>query len=196
VWSGSAQEVERYPGPIVVQSYDASWPEKFEAERQRLQNALGTTVIDIEHVGSTAVPGLAAKPIIDIVVLVHSPGSIRNKLIHTFGALGYALVAHAESWLPDELLFRQVVGRHWTHHAHVMAPASPRWEEFILVRDYLRRHDAVALAYGSLKQSLALVYGDDIAGFRRAKAPFLTTLLSRARAEGGSPQPGIVGPKR
>lgn len=73
-----------------------------------------------------------------------------------------------------------------THHAHVMEPSNPRWEELLLVRDYLRHHPDVVQAYGNLKKALALVFEDDIAGFRDAKSPFVRAVPARAQAEKGA----------
>jgi GrpB-like predicted nucleotidyltransferase (UPF0157 family) len=163
--------VERYGGgPIVVRDYDPTWPQQFDEERKRLEAALGSTAIVIEHVGSTAVPGLAAKPIIDVLVI----GSLQK--------LGYTYMAGYETWLPGEMLFRKAVLGPWTHHVHVMEKSSPRRDELVLIRDYLRRQPEIARAYGDLKRALALVFGDDIAGFRNAKRPFLEALMIKARA--------------
>jgi GrpB-like predicted nucleotidyltransferase (UPF0157 family) len=65
-----------------------------------------------------------------------------------------------------------------------MEPSNPRWSDFILLRDYLRRHPDIANAYGDLKRALALVFGDDIAGFREAKHPFIQRVLTHARSAG------------
>jgi GrpB-like predicted nucleotidyltransferase (UPF0157 family) len=176
---------ERYGGgKIVVCDYDPRWPAMFENERARLQSILGSLAITIEHAGSTAVPGLAAKPIIDLLVGVHSLAAARASCIEPLQALGYAYIAEAESWLPNEMLFRKGMPGPWTHHVHMMEPTSPRWEEFIVVRDYLRRHSEVADAYAALKRGLALVFGDDIQGYRDAKRPFLRAVLSKAHAAG------------
>jgi GrpB-like predicted nucleotidyltransferase (UPF0157 family) len=176
--------MERYgAGRIVVCDYDAAWPALFEEERARLQSVLGPIAVTIEHVGSTAVPGLAAKPIIDLLVGVRSLTEARSRCVEPLGALGYAYIAQYELWLPDELLFRKGIPGPWTHHVHMMEPSSPRWGEFMLIRDYLRRHPEVADAYGSLKKALALVFDQDIAGFRNAKRPFLQAVLVKARAE-------------
>jgi GrpB-like predicted nucleotidyltransferase (UPF0157 family) len=83
------------------------------------------------------------------------------------------------------MLFRKGMPGPWTHHVHVLEPASPRWEEFILIRDYLRRHSDVANTYADLKRLLAVAFGEDIGGYRDAKRPFLRGVLSKARAEGG-----------
>jgi len=180
-WQRSA--LERYGGgAIVVADYDPRWPAMFEAESARLREALGPLVLSIEHVGSTSVPGLAAKPIVDILVGVRSLAGARAGAVPKMRELGYLHVAEAEAWLPEEMLFRKGPPGPWTHHAHLMERGSPRWEEFVLVRDYLRAHPDVAAAYGSLKKALAVVFGDDIAGFRRAKAPFVEKVLANARA--------------
>jgi len=176
--------VERYGGGrVVVCDYDPAWPALFEQERTRLQHVLGSMVLTIEHVGSTAVPGLAAKPIIDLLVGVRSLTEARSCCTEPLQALGYAYLAEYESWLPGEMLFRKGAPGPWTHHVHVMEPSGARWEELILIRDYFRRHREIASAYASLKRALALVFEEDIAGYRNAKRPFLQAVLAKARAE-------------
>jgi GrpB-like predicted nucleotidyltransferase (UPF0157 family) len=175
---------ERYgAGPIVVSDYDPAWAAMFEQERSRVQEALGPIVVTVEHVGSTAVPGLAAKPIIDLLVGVRSLPEARGRCVGPLQALHYRYMAEYEAWLPGEMLFRKGPPGPWTHHVHLMEPSCPRWEEFTLVRDYLRRHGEVAGAYADLKRALALVFEDDIAGYRNAKAPFIAAVMARARAE-------------
>jgi len=176
--------MERYGGGnIVIHDYDPGWATLFEQERARIREALGPALLTVEHVGSTAVVGLAAKPIIDLLVGVRSLTEARATCIEPLQGLGYVYLPQYEAWLPEELFFRKGPPGPWSHHAHVMEPASPRWAEFILVRDYLRRHPAVAGAYGDLKRALALVFGEDIAGFRDAKRPFIQQVLVKARAD-------------
>ena len=175
--------MERYGGgPIRVEDYDPAWAAEFDRERTRLDAALGSMVASIEHVGSTAVPGLAAKPIIDILVGVRSMRVARLDSIKPLQALGYRYMSEYEAWLPEEMLFRKGMPGPWTHHVHVMEPASPRWDELVLIRDYLRGNADVAHAYGDLKKALAVVFDDDIAGFREAKRPFLEAVMAKARA--------------
>jgi GrpB-like predicted nucleotidyltransferase (UPF0157 family) len=88
--------------------------------------------------------------------------------------------------LPAELFFRKGMPGPWTHHVHVMEPSNPRWQDHLLFRDYLRAHPETASAYGSLKKSLALAFGDDIAGFTNAKHAFVTTVTAKARSEFGA----------
>ena len=114
-------DVERYGGGhITICDYDPTWPAEFEQERTRLQTALGSIVTTIEHVGSTAVPGLAAKPIIDVLVGVRDLTEARVRCIEELGVLGYRYMAEYEAWLPGEMLFRKGNPGPWTHHAHVM----------------------------------------------------------------------------
>jgi GrpB-like predicted nucleotidyltransferase (UPF0157 family) len=176
--------MERYGGgEIVIHDYDPNWPLLFEQERARILEALGLGVVCVEHVGSTSVPGLAGKPIIDLLVGVRSLGDARSTSVERMQPLGYTYVSEYEAWLPDELLFRKGPPGPWTHHAHLMEPANPRWEEYVLFRDYLCQHPSVAHAYSNLKKALALVFADDIAGFRDAKRPFIQQVLASARAD-------------
>jgi GrpB-like predicted nucleotidyltransferase (UPF0157 family) len=175
---------EKYGGgTIVICDYDPGWPAQFEQERDRLRVAVGSAAVAIEHIGSTAVPGLAAKPIIDLLLAVRSLEQARPTLPDRLVGLGYRQMVEYEQWLPGEMLFRRGVRGPWTHHVHVVEECSDQWQEYIEIRDYLRRHDDVATAYGELKRALALLFGDDIAGFRDAKRPFLREVRARARAE-------------
>jgi|SRR5207302_8344827 len=177
--------MERFGGgAILIRDYDPRWRQIFAEEDRRLRAALGALATTVEHVGSTAVPGLAGKPIIDVLVGVRSLDEARAQAIVPLEALGYEYISEYERWLPDEMLFRRrdASGR-WTHHVHLTEPSSERWDEFILIRDYLRAHEAIAKEYGELKRTLAARLGDDIAGFRTAKAPFLRAILAKARSE-------------
>jgi GrpB-like predicted nucleotidyltransferase (UPF0157 family) len=175
---------ERYGGgTIVIHDYNPNWPILFQQERTRILDALGPGVLTIEHVGSTAVVGLAAKPIIDLMVGARSLTDARATCVEPLRALGYVYLPEYEAWLPEELFFRKGPPGPWSHHVHVMEPSNPRWDEFILVRDYLRQHREVVNAYSDLKKALALVFGEDIAGYREAKHPFLQKVLAMAHAE-------------
>lgn len=164
--------MERYGGGLIaVCDYDPMWSVMFEQERTRVHGRLGSIVTTIEHIGSTAVPGLAAKPIIDLLVGVRSLAEARSCCIEPLQGLSYTYVPEYESWLPVELFFRKGIPGPWTHHVHMMEPSNPRWKQFLIFRDYLRSHPEIAGAYASLKKALALVFNEDIAGFRNAKHP-------------------------
>ena len=170
-------------GAIVVSDYDPAWPVMFEEERERLAAALGPVVVTIEHVGSTAVPGLPAKPIIDLLVGVRDLEEARQRSVAALQALDYAYLPEFESWLPAELFFRKGPPGPWTHHVHMMELSNPRWEGFLLFRDYLRAHPDETAEYARLKRALAKAFGDDIAGYRKSKHDFVQAAMGRARAE-------------
>ena len=163
--------MERYGGgSIVIYDYDPDWPMQFAQERDRLLKAVGPSLVTIEHVGSTAVPGLAAKPIIDLLLGVRSLPEARRTLPGPLTDLGYRQMVEAEAWLPGELLFRRGMPGPWTHHVHVVEPQSQRWEEYVAIRDYLRRHDDVAAAYGELKKGIGSCFRRRHRGLQRGEA--------------------------
>jgi GrpB-like predicted nucleotidyltransferase (UPF0157 family) len=186
----------------MVCDYDPTWVALFEQERTQLSRVLGARMTAIEHVGSTtepparsqaSVPGLAAKPIIALLVGVKSLPEARSCCLEPLSALGYAYIPEYESWLPEELFFRKGIGGPWTHHVHMMEPSSPRWEGFVVFRDYLRSHPEIAAAYGNLKKALALVFNEDIAAFRDAKSPFVQAVMMQARAWKASGERARIG---
>ena len=177
--------MEKYGGgAIEVRDYDPNWPVLFDEECRRLRGVFGSAV-RIEHIGSTSVPGLAAKPIIDLLVGVPSLAEAKATCIEPLLALSYTHIPEYETWLPAGLFFRKGIPGPWTHHVHVMEPSNPRWQDHLLFRDYLRAHPETASAYGSLKKSLAQAFGDDIEGFRNAKHEFVKTVTAKARSEFG-----------
>jgi GrpB-like predicted nucleotidyltransferase (UPF0157 family) len=177
--------MERYAaGPIVIVDYDPAWPVMFEQERAKLRGALGVLLVACEHVGSTAVPGLAAKPIIDLLVGVRSLEEAESHYIKPLEALDYTYIPDYKSWLADELFFRKGVPKPWTHHIHMMQPWSPLWERRLLFRDYLRTHREAADAYAILKRSLAIQFGDNIAAYRDAKTAFIEETMLKAGKDG------------
>jgi GrpB-like predicted nucleotidyltransferase (UPF0157 family) len=183
--------MERYGGgAIVIVAYDPAWPALFEQERAKLAAALGALVVAIEHVGSTAVPGLAAKPIIDLMVGVRSLTGARCRCVEALQAAGYAYMPEYQSWLPDELFFRKGLPGPWTHHVHVMEPSNPGWRRRLLFRDYLRAHPESADAYAKLKRDLAAAFKDDIAAYRNAKDAFVAETMAKARKERGRKERG------
>jgi GrpB-like predicted nucleotidyltransferase (UPF0157 family) len=175
--------MEQYGGgAIEVRDYDPRWPVMFDEESERLRGVFGPAVT-IEHIGSTSVPGLAAKPIIDLLVGIRSLTHAKAIYPGPLQALGYTYIQEYESWLPAELFFRKGMPGPWTHHVHVMEPSNPRWQDHLLFRDYLRSHPETASAYGSLKRSLAASFGNDIEAFRNGKHRFVTAVTAKARLE-------------
>jgi GrpB-like predicted nucleotidyltransferase (UPF0157 family) len=156
--------------PVEVVDYDPGWPRRYERERDRIAAALGEGAVAIEHVGGTAVPGLPAKPVIDIMVGVpdiERAGQAVAGLIN----LGYQYVPELESQLPERRYFRR--GTPETHH--------------LLFRDYLRTHPQAAEEYGKLKRGLAGRFRFDRDAYRAGKVPFIDTVVDAARREAGRP---------
>ncbi|MCP1839764.1 GrpB-like predicted nucleotidyltransferase (UPF0157 family) [Bradyrhizobium sp. USDA 4524] len=175
--------MEKYgAGPIVVLEYDPNWPAMFETERARIEHALSSLALAIEHVGSTAVAGLPSKPIIDLMVGVPGLAEARECCIKPIEALGYNYIPEYAAWLPGELFFRKGPPGPWTHHLHLMEPSNPRWETLLVFRDYLRAHPEAARAYADIKQALAASSREDIAAYRNGKTRFVEETTAKARA--------------
>jgi len=176
--------MERYGGgAIVVAEYDPAWATKFEAERATLHRALSPLAVTIEHMGSTAVPGLPAKPIIDLLVVVATIAEAKPRCLSALPPLGYTYITAYETFLPGELFFRKGIPGPWTHHVHVLEHVNPRVQDWLLFRDYLRAHPETARAYAELKKALAVQCGEDIACYRTGKNTFVDAITAQARAE-------------
>jgi GrpB-like predicted nucleotidyltransferase (UPF0157 family) len=170
--------------PVEVVAYDPRWPLRYDQERDRIAAALGEGAVAIEHVGGTAVPGLPAKPVIDIMVGVpdiERAGQAVAGLIN----LGYQYVPELESQLPERRYFRRGVPE--THHVHMVAMSSDFWEEHLLFRDYLRTHPQAAEEYGKLKRGLAGRFRFDRDAYRAGKVSFIDTVVDAARRDAGRP---------
>jgi len=167
---------------IEVVPYDPHWPRAFEIERDRIQAALGTLALRIDHNGSTAVPGLSAKPIIDIQISIAHLEPI-DAFRSPLRAIGYI---HVPS--PDDSrcpFFHRP--RDWphTHHVHVVQTGSDEERRTLAFRDYLRAHPPVAREYEALKHQLAALHGGSDAESREAyaiaKTAFIDRILTLAR---------------
>ena len=161
---------------IEIHEYDPEWPRRFELERQRLEKLFPSTFIGLEHVGSTAVPGLPAKPIIDIVGCVASM-SEADRLLPLLCADGYTTSAEFNATLGDRRwLMRHHNGRR-THHLHLVLPTSEDWSDKIRFRDILRADSVMRDAYVALKRRLAGAIGSDREAYTDAKGEFVRAAL-------------------
>ncbi len=163
--------------PIYIAEYNGNWPLAYEQERAILAEAFHPYAEDIQHVGSTSVSGLAAKPIIDILVTIREY-PLPDSAIQAVVALGYEHMG--EYGIPRRHYFRK--GRPRSHHVHVLERANPEWEHFVLFRDYLRAHPQAAREYEALKRQLADRYRDERAVYTESKAPLIRQLMEKARA--------------
>jgi GrpB-like predicted nucleotidyltransferase (UPF0157 family) len=162
--------------PVIIVDYDPSWVSQFEALRTRLSEALGALALEIEHVGSTAVPGLAAKPIIDINVVIRTRDDL-PAVIHALAGIGYR--HEGDLGVADREAFD---GPNRTHHLYVCSQTSESLRRHLVFRDYLRTHPADAQLYANLKWEAALRFRDDRTAYTAAKSAFIADILERACA--------------
>jgi GrpB-like predicted nucleotidyltransferase (UPF0157 family) len=171
--------------PLKIVPYDPEWPSAFSAERGRIAAALGALTLRIDHNGSTSVPGLAAKPIIDIRVSVRQLQPIETYAT-PLTQLGYVHVPHPDdSFCP---FFHRPAEWPHTHHVHVVESGGAEERRALAFRDYLREHPEVAHEYEGLKRGLASQHiGADFSSrqaYADAKTVFVTRVTERALAEG------------
>jgi GrpB-like predicted nucleotidyltransferase (UPF0157 family) len=164
--------------PIVIREYDPAWVGRFEAERAKLAEALRPHAAQIEHVGSTSVPGLAAKPIVDIAITLRTLTVIAEVRIR-LAALDYRY--RGEEGIPGRHYFNKPIdppGRaHRLAQLHITEAGSTEFRKHVLFRDYLRAHPAARDEYAALKRRLAEEVRDDIAAYIAGKTEFVLRCL-------------------
>lgn len=163
--------------PIVIADYDPGWPARFELQRERIARALGRSALRIEHVGSTAVPGLAAKPIVDVLVEVADPEDAG--VTDALESAGYELRVRE----PGHRMFRTPPR---DVHVHVWPESDPEIERHLRFRDRLRENSADRAAYEQLKRELATREWGDMNEYAQAKAGLIDAIIARAA---GPPRP-------
>lgn len=160
---------------VAVVPYDSAWPARFDAEKELLDRAIGSLVSGgIHHVGSTAVPGLAAKPVIDILVGVEDLTSSRA-CFSKLAELGYQYAPYRTE---EMHWFCKPSPAHRTHHLHLVPAGSRRYREELAFRDILRTRPDLAERYQALKQQLAIKHRNDREAYTEAKQSFITEALA------------------
>jgi GrpB-like predicted nucleotidyltransferase (UPF0157 family) len=166
---------------VAVVDYDPSWPARFASEAAALRAVTGLTAVPIEHIGSTAVPGLAAKPTIDIAVgLLHLDDA--GPLLALLSGLGYEYQPQAERVVPRRRFLRKGPASAPTYHLHLVEHGGPEWERWITFRDYLRDHPDAVHAYEQLKWRLSAENPESEA-YTLGKGPFIEAVLTAARGK-------------
>jgi len=179
------------PAPVFIVDYDPSWPEVFVALKSYVQSGLGELPHRIEHVGSTSVPGLAAKPIIDMDIVVKPQDA--SAAIELLANIGY--VHDGDGGIPGRERFRapgylakhhlyrfRAPGYLAKHHLYLCAEGNQAHREHIVFRDYLRAHADAVQEYGELKKRLATQYGNDREGYTSAKTEFIRGILEKVQS--------------
>jgi GrpB-like predicted nucleotidyltransferase (UPF0157 family) len=157
--------------------YDSTWPTKFEVERTRLQSLCPNVFVEIEHFGSTAIPGMLAKPIIDILCGVETLTGA-DALSTRLCEIGYSTSAEFNASLSDRKWFMRWADGRRTHHLHVVVHGGEVWRERLAFRDRLRADADAAARYESLKTRLSTQHRDDREAYTAAKADFVRSLRS------------------
>src|SRR4051812_7868734 len=167
--------LERVDGGVVLREYDPRWPEQFRREAERIQAALGEHVLQLEHVGSTAVPGLVAKPRIDMLLVVADPAD-EPAYVPALEAVGYRLRIREPDWHEHRLLR----GPEIDVNVHVFAPNCPENERLLRFRDHLRDNGADRELYAAAKRELAGRRWRHMQDYADAKTEVVETILRRA----------------
>ena len=162
-------------GNVQLVAYTSAWAGLFEAERARLHSALGSAALDIQHIGSTAVPGLAAKPLIDLGIAVADEPALAA-CIPRITALGYTYRGYRGA--DQGHFFDLGPGQYLTHYLHMLLIDEPGWWMYLRFRDHLRANPAARAAYQQLKQELATRYAADRAAYSAAKTTFIQHILA------------------
>lgn len=162
---------------IQVVEYDPRWPALFEREASRIRQALGDRALRIEHTGSTSVPGLAAKPVIDIVLVVGNSADEDAYRAALEGA-GYSLRLQETEWYEH----RMFKGPEGETNLHVFSDGCPEVQRVLMFRDWLRKDDADRDLYAAVKQELAEKEWDSVDEYAAAKSAVIQEILARANA--------------
>jgi len=180
------EELERYIAdvmvgplehvPILITEYDARWPGRFRAEAERISAALDGRARRIEHIGSTSVPGLAAKPVVDILLVIDDPGDEASYL-PALEAAGYMLRVREPAFWEHRML--RTPGR--DVHVHVFPPDTPEIDRYLLFRDRLREEAGERELYEATKRRLAARDWPTMQHYAEAKTAVVEAIIARAR---------------
>lgn len=163
-------------GTVAVEKHNSEWETAARQTVELLKNLLGNNAADIQHIGSTAVNGICAKPIIDIAVGVSRVDDILsfNNVLEENG-----FILRGQD-IPGQYLYVRGENDCRTHHIHIVAYGSEEWNNYVNMRDYLNCHEDDARAYSELKESLARQYPDDRQTYTEKKSELINRILLRA----------------
>ena len=163
-------------GELRVSPYREEWKTLFEIEKKNIEKAIGDYIEDIQHVGSTSIPGMPAKPILDIAIAVKDFEEARI-CIKPLCKMGYTF--KGENGIPRRHYFLK--GEPCTHHIHLLEKISEEWEKLILFRDYLRSNQKTAEEYKELKRDLLQRLQGDRKAYQAAKTDFVAAVIRKSR---------------
>ena len=179
------EKVIPHNGPITLAEYNPQWPALFAREAARIRAVLGDAAVRVEHVGSTSVPGLAAKPIIDILLAVPDSAD-EQTYAPALEAAGYVLRIREPDWFEHRLF----TGPDTTINLHVFTVGAAEIDRMLLFRDWLRANDADRDAYLQVKRDLARRPWQHVQHYADSKTAIVQQIMARARAASQQNQPG------
>jgi GrpB-like predicted nucleotidyltransferase (UPF0157 family) len=161
---------------VSLTDYDPGWPAQFAAERARIEEAFPGTFVAIEHIGSTAVPGMQSKPLIEMLAGVRTMDEAfaLNQTIHR---IGYTTSAAVNATLATRQWFMRQSGGHRTHHLHVVVHGSEDWDARVGFRDRLRDDPALRARYTALKEDLVERFAEDRESYTEGKSAFIAEAI-------------------
>lgn len=162
---------------FAIVDYDPTWPDRFAREAAAIRGVMGNEIVELEHIGSTSVPGLPAKPTIDLLLSVDTFAPLEHYSA-LLAPLGYKHQPHVND--SERLFFWK--GRPRTYHLHIVEYATWEHQRHLLFRDYLRMHAEVAAQYTALKRELAQRFKHNRTGYTTAKSEFINTTIEQAVA--------------
>jgi len=162
--------------PVHLLPWDDAWVERFSIERERLQ-ALCPEFIAIEHIGSTSIPGMSAKPVIDLLAGVRDMSLAEALMLRLLGH-GYTTSRAFNDMLPDRRWLMRAAGGHRTHHLHIVVHGGEVWHTHLQFRDAVRADADLAAEYLALKTALAAQHRDDRDAYTNGKDGFVRRVLS------------------
>ncbi len=174
------REIGLKRGIVKLSEYQKGWVSLYKAEHQKLKSALNDFVSDIQHIGSTSVPGLCAKPIIDILIGVKT---LENyvEYIDILKIIGYEFREYASE--PKRKFFSKGNNNFRTHHLHIVEIDTEEWNKHIIFRDYLIDHKETADKYANLKYEMAKKFPEDRDEYAAAKSKFINMIVGKAKKE-------------
>jgi GrpB-like predicted nucleotidyltransferase (UPF0157 family) len=170
------------PARVRLNSYDCDWPRRYTDEASLLRDILGSEILGLEHIGSTAIPEMPAKPTIDLLLAVSSYDRFLP-LVEQLDDIGYLYTPSSEADKIGRRVFRKGpkdMAKPRTHHLHVTKAGSYYWQRIIAFRNYLRDHPAEAAAYADLKRDLVSEFAHDSRQYTAGKHNFVTAIEHKA----------------
>jgi len=167
-------------GVVELRTHNPQWEELFKQEKELISSVIADFLVDIQHIGSTAIPNIVAKPIIDIAVAIDSLDNI-EKIIPPLKNIGF--IYRGEQGIPDRHMFVKGGENYRTHHLHVMQKDHYEWDKHILFRDFLKKHSNDAKQYSELKKLLFIRFGNDREKYTDSKSEFIQNIIEKAKKQ-------------